>query len=161
MPIKHVDEIRIENAKIMFKNFSGEESKFNRKGDRNFCLIIEDPDMSQKLLEDGWNVRCRPARDEDDAPTCYIPVAVKFEPYPPRIIMVTGSNNVELDEEAVSVLDHADIKSIDIIVRPYSWETANGKSGIKAYLKTMYVVINEDPFAHKYSCGPEDMPWNN
>ena len=42
--------IEIENAKLLFKNFSGEQSKFNRKGDRNFSVIIEDPAEAERSV---------------------------------------------------------------------------------------------------------------
>ena len=32
-------KITFEDRKILFRNFSGEEGKFNAKGRRNFCIV--------------------------------------------------------------------------------------------------------------------------
>ena len=54
-----------------------------------------------------------------------------------------------MTDETVSVLDYAEIENVDVIVRPYVWEV-NGKSGVKAYVKNMYVTIAENEFEKKY-----------
>ena len=151
----------IENAHILFRNFSGRETKFNREGDRNFCVVIDDPDEAQKLNDEGWNVRLLRPREDDDEPRYYIPVKVRFDNIPPNVYLVVRKKKTSLDDETIGQLDTADIVNVDLSLRPYPWEV-NGKTGIKAYLKTMYVTIEEDEFEGKYAeeeAPEDDVPW--
>ncbi len=144
----------IENAHILFRNFSGEASKYNRKGDRNFCVIL-DPEQASEMKNDGWTIRYLKPRDPDDIPQPYMQVKVNFDNIPPQVILVTRKNKKSLDEENVEMLDWAELARVDLIIRPYNW-TMEGKSGVKGYLKTGYFTIVEDDFADRYENLPEE-----
>ncbi len=145
--------LSIENARIGFRNFSGREGQFNPKGKRNFVVFL-DGENARTLEADGWNIRWLRPRDPEEESQAYLPVDVAFEHYPPKIVLITSHGKNDLNEETVNTLDLAEIKSLDLIIRPYSWEVGD-KKGIKAYLRTMYVTIVEDEFEAKYRDVPE------
>lgn len=142
------DNIIIENARIGFRNFSGKEGKFNPKGRRNFCIFIEQ-DLAKQLEKDGWNVRWLQPREEEDDAQGYLQVTVSYDNIPPKLVLISSHGKTVLDDESVDILDWVEVKTIDLIVRPYNW-SVNGKSGVKAYIKSMYVTIQEDEFEGKY-----------
>lgn len=139
----------VEDATIIFRNFSGEPGPYNKAGERSFALVLDDK-AARALRNDGWNVKLLKSREEGEPDTPYLPVEVKFKIKPPRVVMITSTARTPLDEDTVGVLDWADIKLCDLIVRAYEWEV-NGKSGIKAYLQTMYATVEEDELERKYA----------
>lgn len=140
--------IAVEGARLVFKNFSGAEGMYNAKGKRNFCVLF-DQETADNLASEGWNVKYLKPREEDDEPQAYMEVNVGFGAYPPTLILITGQGKTPLTEEAVSLLDWADLEHVDLILRPYNWDI-NGKTGVKAYIKAGYFTLREDEFASKY-----------
>ena len=151
MPPRQDNTVLMEGVRIIFRNFSGKEGQYNREGDRNFAVLLDDP-TAHAMAEDNWNVKwLRPREEgEEENPQAYLPVSVNFKGRPPRIVLITSRGRTHLDESSVEMLDWADILNVDLIVRPYEW-TVNDKSGIKAYLQSIYVTIEEDALERKYS----------
>ena len=147
------DNIRIEGARIGFRNFSGEEGRFNPKGRRNFCVFLEE-DIAKDMEKEGWNVKWLQPKEEGDALQAYLQVKVVFGKIPPKIVLVTMRGKTRLDEDTVNILDWAEIQNVDLVIRPYNWEV-NGNTGVSAYIKTMYVTLREDEFESKYYDVPD------
>lgn len=135
------DIIQVDDARIIYRNFSGRADRFNREGDRNFALVIPTTELADMLVERGWNVKIKPRIDqngnvmEDEPPRMYLPVKLKFGRRPPNIYLRTGVVQRRLDEDTIGILDDIDIVSVDMDIRAYDWE-ANGNTGRTAYLQS-------------------------
>ena len=149
-----VKPIMFDDARILFRNFSGREGQYNREGDRNFCLILSQEE-AVRLKDEGWNVKLLKPREEDDLPQPYLKVKVHFgSKNPPKVILMTSKGKHSLDAKTVSSLDWAEINRVDLTVNPWRYDVA-GKTGIAAYLKAIYVTIEEDEFEMRYMDVPD------
>jgi hypothetical protein len=142
--------LQIDDARITYRNFSGIGSKFNREGDRNFAVVIEEQEVADALINEGWNVKIKPPREEGDTPFMYLPVKIKFNDRGPNVYLKSGAVTNKLDEESIDVLDNVDIIGVDLDVRPYDWEV-NGNTGRTAYLQSIHVTQEVDRFADRYA----------
>lgn len=156
--------VLMEGVKIIFRNFKGAEGQYNREGVKNFGVILPE-DVAAAMANDGWNVkRLRPSEEEkeqgiEQGPP-WLPVECAFDKgRPPKVVMITSRGKTILDDETVEQLDYAEIAEdpqtslpkCDLIVRPFAWgPNAMGASGVKAYLKSMFVTIDEDDLERKY-----------
>lgn len=141
--------LEIEDARIIYRNFSGVGSKFNREGDRNFAVIIPNEEIKDILIQEGWNVKIKEARDDYEDPFMFLPVKIKFNSRGPGAYVVSGESVTRLSEDTIGMLDEIDIASVSMDIRPYDWDV-NGKTGRTAYLQSINVIQNIDRFGARY-----------
>ena len=166
--------LEIENAQILFKNFSGRkktaivnghEKVVNEEGKRNFNVILDpeksdiywngekvtNPDFGQELANLGFNVTIRPGTEEGDGPQYRLPVHVAFDKVSPEIYLVTGNKKVILDEDSIACLDTADIIKADISINNgRAYLSNSGEEKVKAWCNIGYFNIAQSRFASKY-----------
>lgn len=154
----------IKRANLIFKNLSGKDTQYT-KGKKTFSIVIEDPDTATSLIADGWNVTPLKSRSEDDDPRWKLPVEARYDNFPPRVVMRRkGRPDVELDEESVGCLDYAHITNAYVNLNASVWTNREGRTCIKAYLKSMIVDIDEDELMAMLEAGElddmdEETPW--
>lgn len=142
------EDIVIEDARIVFRNFEGREEKFNPKGKRNFSVILP-YELADEMLLKGWNVKYLKARDEEETPQPYIQVKVSFDRKPPKLVQVTRRGMTYIGEDLVDMWDYADIETADVTLTPYDYEM-NGNKGRACYLKTMVIKLEENYLVDKW-----------
>jgi len=141
--------VLMEDARIIFRNFEGREGRYNRAGDRNFCVLLPE-ELAAQMAEDGWNIKALKAREQGDPDQPYIQVTVGFKFKPPKIVLITSRGRNDIGEDMVDMLDWIDIAKVDLIIRPYDWNVS-GNTGRTAYLKTIFITVNEDELELKYA----------
>lgn len=151
--------IRIEDAQLIFKNFSGREKDYNEKGNRNFGVILpEDVIDVEQLKADGWNIKYLRPREDDPEQYMrpWLSVKVKYNVIPPIVTLITSRGKRRLTEDTIDQLDWSRIENVDLIISPYNYPAMRGReAGVSAYLKSMYVTLAEDEFDTKYADIPD------
>ena len=146
--------LEVDDARILWPNFTGRGDRFNREGDRNFHLVIPNQEICDMLLNDknrygdSWNVKIKPPKEDGDAPFMHMMVKVKYKDgRGPNVYLVSGNKQVPLNEDTISCLDDIDIVSVSMDIRPYDDELPNGTTFRAAYLSAMRVYQRVDRFA--------------
>lgn len=139
--------IKIDDARIIYRNFAGAPSQYNRAGDRSFCVVIPTAEMADKLVTEGWNVKSKPPREAGEDPLRYMTVKVKFNANGPGVQLVSGDVIRQLNEENVGLLDDIRIDHVNMDIRPYEWNV-NGKVGKTAYLIGIRVYQGVDQYRY-------------
>lgn len=157
--------LTLKNVRITFRNFRGKGSQFNREGCRKFSIVLNQ-EIADRIAADGWKVKTKAPREEGDDPLLYLEAELKYKNIkgedvqrPPKVVMIRGGKQKELTENSVGILDTAEIENVDVTLRPYNWEmkTARGiETGVKAYVKTLYVTIAMDELEAMYADLDED-----
>lgn len=153
---------------ILFCNLEGRAEGFNDKGNRNFRLKFNDDDFAKSLSEDGWNIKIYTPKNDDYDPYYYLTVKSKFRVdspnvrQDPEIHMINSKNDILLKEKHMADLDAKfrahEVVSCDLIIHPSPWNNARfgAGEGITAYLKQMWAVVNDSPFADRYANRNDD-----
>lgn len=137
--------MQVNHARITFRNFTGRGDKYNKQGDRNFALVIPNHEIADIFVAEGFKVKVKPPRDEDDTDFIYLPVKVKFNERGPRVYLEANRRTL-LNEDTVGCIDNIDIDYVDMDIVPYDWENEMG-SGRSAYLQACCVYQIVDRFA--------------
>lgn len=145
-----IPPLTLEGAHIVYRNFSGVAKRFNAAGIRNFHVVL-DPDQATMLEKEGWNIKWPKPRDDGEERNPTIKVKVRFDPYPPLIVLITKKGRTELDEDSVHILDKAEIEAVDLKITGSYNQLDTGWQGFTAYLSQMFVTLSETDLLAKYS----------
>jgi len=136
--------LRLDNVRIIWRNFSGIQKRYNAAGLRNFHVIL-DQETAELLKADGWNIKNHPAREVGEPEWYTLKVAVRFDNFPPNIILKHGNVRTQLDETMLDILDWAEIIDLKLMINGSRYSTPTS-SGVKAYLSRMIVSIAQQDF---------------
>lgn len=146
-------DLMIEDAKLLFTNFAGSPTRYNKEGGKREFSVALPLNLVEDLERDGWNVKFRKNADgEFDPERPYLGVKVSYKFRAPAIWLIAGGRKQLMTEDTVGTLDNITIKTADVVIHPSAYEV-RGQQGISAYVKELYVVMDDEAasFASKYA----------
>lgn len=144
-------KILMDNVKIKYPNFAGIRKQFNDEGDRNFVVVIEDPEIAEALRERGFNIKIKTPDNPGEVPEMQFKVVVSYRYSAPIAYLKTGRRLKELTEENIGTLDSVEMERVDLDLRLGKEWSAGGRTGRTAYLDKIVVVQEVDRFLARYA----------
>ena len=142
-------DVIFKNATIWFKNFDGSR---DRNGKRTFNILLKsdnydafDDDYIQELADQGWNIKFSNRLNDDGEPLYVtIPVEIRFDRYPPEVVVISRGKRVDLNEDTIGELQGASIDKINLRIGPRVWfDDKTETCKVKAYLRKMHVYLRD------------------
>lgn len=146
-------DLMIEDAKLLFTNFAGSPTRYNSEGGKREFSVALPLNLVEDLERDGWNVKFRKNADGGlDPERPYLGVKVSYKFRAPAIWLIAGGRKQLMTEDTVGTLDNITIKTVDVVIHPSVYDV-RGQQGISAYVKELYVVMDDESasFASKYA----------
>lgn len=175
--------LNVENAALIFKNFSGDPTQVNPAGGKRTFALVLNEEYAAILSSNGWNVKVKELKDnyneDDKAMTVswndydrvyrgqfdnamiYTEIVVnEASTYPPKIYKVTmldgQKSMVELPPAQYYRLDREELYNVDIVIHPYRHgRSIANPDAKKGYLNSMYAMsMPVSDFGGKYADVP-------
>lgn len=90
------EQLVIDDAKLRFHNFAGEQTEFNVKGNRNIDIILPDNEIAVEMGQKGWNVKIRKPRDPEEDPYYTLNVKINLDSkWPPDFYQYNGRQRID------------------------------------------------------------------
>lgn len=158
LKIRKLKDVRVL-TRGNWRNFSGHADTYNREGDRNFTISIPQ-DVAEEMISEGWDIRVREPKSEEYDTEYTLKIRLKYHDYngnpmrnQPVVYFVQDGHRRMVEEDEVSVLDHASIGSADLVIRQYPYNFG-GRSGVSTSLVIGYFKLVtsdfDDPFEDEY-----------
>lgn len=148
--------ILLDDVRLMWRNFSGEKTRYNDEGKRNFVVFLTE-EMGVALRDQGFNIKYLEPREEGETGQYFLKVNVNYNSHtPPKVYFINSKGKRLLPPDLVGMADGVDIDKAEVIINPYRRKDGDTTT---AYLKTVFIWLREDELELKYADVPDlDFP---
>lgn len=172
--------LNVEQAAMIYKNFSGKPTKVNPAGGKRTFSLVLTKELGERLDGMGWNIKVKEVRDQlaegeftrtvswsdyidnfqndFDHALVYTEIVVnENSEYPPKIYKISEFNGEKtmalIPPEQWGRLDESELMNVDIVIHPYTHgRSIANPDAKKGYLKTMYAMaVPVNDFGGKYA----------
>ena len=150
VPTNNID---LTNHRIIYRDFDGTKAEKNGFGRERTFLVALNPEEAENLADEGWPIKAREPRNEEEERLYFMSVKVNFGKKPPKVVILNpiSKRKKVLDEHTIGELNWIDILDVPaMVIRPYHYDF-RGREGVTAYLNTLYVTKRVDPLEEKFA----------